>query len=83
MAEDQPKTDPTLRVLTTAGNEPEASLICQRLAEEGIPASQQRSIGGPEWGLSGTRYVYVREADLERARDLLGIGPAGRTDPET
>jgi hypothetical protein len=41
MAEEDPRREPTLRVLTTAENEPEASLICQRLADEDIPATQQ------------------------------------------
>jgi hypothetical protein len=31
----------------------------------------QRSIGGPQWGVSGGQYVYVEAADLDRAREIL------------
>jgi hypothetical protein len=64
--------DDELRVVATVGSEPEAELIRQRLAQAGISAVAQRSIGGPEWGASGSRYVYVRAAELERARAILG-----------
>jgi hypothetical protein len=60
-----------LKVVTSASSEPEAALICARLAEAGIQAMPQRSIGGPEWGWSGARYVYVEEHDLLRAREVL------------
>jgi hypothetical protein len=59
------------RVVTTAENEAEAELILGRLAEAGIHAVAQRAIGGPEWGASGTRYVYVAADDYERAKTLL------------
>lgn len=62
-----------LRVAATASSEPEAELIRQRLAQAGITAIAQRTIGGPEWGASGARYIYVEAADLERARALLGL----------
>lgn len=62
-----------LRVVATATSEPEADLIRQRLAQAGITAVAQRTIGGPEWGASGARYVYVESADLERAQELLGL----------
>jgi hypothetical protein len=61
-----------LEVVATAGSEPEADLIRQRLAEAGVPSISQRSIGGPEWGVSGAQYVYVESAHLERAREVLG-----------
>jgi hypothetical protein len=64
--------DDALRVVATVRSEPEAELIRQRLAQAGISAVAQRSIGGPEWGASGSRYVYVRAAELERARAVLG-----------
>jgi hypothetical protein len=68
---DRRKDDHTLQVAVTAANEAEADLICQRLAQAGIAATSQRSIGGPEWGMSGSRYVYVESEDLDRARELL------------
>lgn len=60
-----------LEVVAVAANEPEAVLLCQRLAEAGIHAIAQRTIGGPEWGSSGSRYVYVDATDAERASNLL------------
>jgi hypothetical protein len=63
-----------LEVVAVAANEPEAALICQRLAEAGIHAIAQRTIGGPEWGHSGSRYVYVDATDAERASNLLEAG---------
>lgn len=59
------------RVVTTAENEAEAELICGRLAEAGIHAVAQRAMGGPEWGASGTRYIYVAAGDYERAKTWL------------
>jgi hypothetical protein len=63
-----------LEVVAVAANEPEAALLCQRLAEAGIHAIAQRTIGGPEWGFSGSRYVYVDATDAERASNLLKAG---------
>jgi hypothetical protein len=63
--------DQDLQVAATAASGAEAELIRQRLEQAGIRAVSQRSIGGPEWGFSGTQYVYVEPADLERARELL------------
>jgi hypothetical protein len=60
-------------VVTTAANEAEAELICSRLAEAGIQGVAQRAIGGPEWGASGSRYIYVAAGDLERAKALLDV----------
>jgi hypothetical protein len=74
MAEDQPRGEPTLQVAATASNGPEADLMCQRLAEAGISAVAQRTIGGPEWGTSGGQYVYVDADDLVRAREILSSG---------
>jgi hypothetical protein len=71
MSDDQPQRDPTLRVAATAGSEAEADLVRQRLAEAGISAVVQRSIGGPEWGASGAQYVYVEAGHLDRAREIL------------
>jgi hypothetical protein len=70
---DGDRQDPgALQVAATAANGAEADLIRQRLAEAGIPAISQRSIGGPEWGVSGAQYVYVDASHLERAREVLG-----------
>lgn len=60
-----------LTVVAVAGSEPEADVICQRLEQAGISAIAQRTIGGPEWGASGSRYVYVRSADEAEARRIL------------
>jgi hypothetical protein len=60
-----------LQVVATAENEAEAELIRGRLAGAGIHAVAQRAIGGPEFGASGSRYVYVAAGDLERAKALL------------
>jgi hypothetical protein len=60
-----------LRAVATAGSEAEAEMICVRLSNSDIHAIQQRSIGGPQWGGSGARYVYVQEQDAERATALL------------
>ena len=58
-------------MVTSVSSEPEAALISARLSEAGIQAISQRSIGGPEWGVSGARDIYVDEHDLVRARELL------------
>jgi len=60
-----------LKVVTSVRSEPEAALVSARLSEAGIQAISQRSIGGPEWGVSGARDVYVEEQDLVRAREVL------------
>jgi hypothetical protein len=74
MTGEDPKDQRRLRVAATAASGAEAELILQRLAEAGIVATSQRSIGGPEWGESGSQYIYVETADLERARELLNTG---------
>jgi hypothetical protein len=73
--------DHTLQVVATASSGAESDLICQRLAEAGIVATSQRSIGGPQWGLSGSQYVYVEPGDVDRAREILGA-PDGLTEDE-
>jgi hypothetical protein len=60
-----------LQIVATASSEAEAEMICTRLLGADIHAIQQRSIGGPQWGASGVRYVYVQEQDAERATELL------------
>jgi hypothetical protein len=71
MAEDHPQRERSLQVAAAAANEAEADLMCQRLAEAGISAISQRSIGGPQWGASGGQYVYVEAEHLARAREIL------------
>lgn len=61
-------------VVATAPGGTEARLICERLLEAGIPAEEQRSIGGPEWGESGARYIRVAPENAQRARELLRAG---------
>jgi hypothetical protein len=60
-----------LAVVAVAGSEPEADVILQRLEQAGISAIAQRTIGGPEWGASGSRYIYVRASDEADARRIL------------
>jgi hypothetical protein len=71
VAESDPRFASARRVVATAANEAEAELFQQRLAQAGIQATFERVIGGPEWGASGARYVYVEATDLERARAVL------------
>jgi hypothetical protein len=71
MAHDDSQEGRELQVVATAANEPEADLIVQRLAQAGITATSQRTIGGPEWGTSGSRNIYVEATQRERARELL------------
>lgn len=73
MADEEPHHSDKLEVVATAGNDAEADLIRQRLAEAGITALAQRSIGGPQWGLPGAQYVYVEADQLERAREILAV----------
>lgn len=60
-----------LKVVATASSEAEADMICSRLLQADIHAVAQRTIGGPEFGFSGSRYVYVDEVDFDRAAALL------------
>jgi len=73
MTEHDSRQDQKLVIVATAGNEAEADVIRQRLEAAAIAAITQRAIGGPEWGASGSRYVYVRTADEARARDILAV----------
>jgi hypothetical protein len=71
-----------LKVVTAVGSQAEAELVCERLQAEGIGALSQRTIGGPEWGASGGRNVYVAEEDLERARAVLAADVGAFSDEE-
>jgi hypothetical protein len=81
MTEDDSQQDRKLVIVATAGNEAEADVIRQRLEAAAIAAITQRAIGGPEWGASGSRYVYVRAADEARARDILAVQDPSPEDP--
>jgi hypothetical protein len=65
-----------LVVVAVAGSEPEAEVISQRLGQSGISAIAQRTIGGPEWGSSGARYIYVSASDEADARRVLDSSDA-------
>jgi hypothetical protein len=71
MADDDPQKPRGLQVVAAASNEPEADLIVQRLAQAGISATSQRTIGSAEWGTSGSQYIYVEATQRERAREVL------------
>jgi Putative prokaryotic signal transducing protein len=59
-----------LNVVATAPNEPDAAIVLGRLEEAGI-----RCVANPPMGTyksaSKTRKIYVREADLQRARAVI------------
>jgi hypothetical protein len=77
MSGTDPMRERGLRVAATAANGAEAELITQRLQAAGIQSVVHRSIGGPEFGEAGPRYVYVEAADVDRAHELLeGTGEA-------
>jgi hypothetical protein len=69
----RPQADGTeqLKILITVTTEAEADLIRGRLLDAGIHAVSQRTIGGPEWGPSGARRVFVSEQELSRAEKVL------------
>ncbi len=71
-----------LKIVTSVASEPEAELVVERLSEAGISAIAQRAIGGPQWGYSGARDVFVGEQDLERARELLASEEGSFSDEE-
>ena len=83
MAEDQPERLPAPQIVATAGSAPEAEMICQILAAEGIPAMQQRLIDNPEFGQAGPRSVLVKASDLQRARDALAMQATPPVGPPT
>jgi hypothetical protein len=64
-----------LVVIASAQNEPEAQMICARLAGAGIDAVYKRGIGAdlPQLGGSGNREVFVDESLAARARELLSV----------
>jgi hypothetical protein len=71
-----------LKIVTAVASEPEAELVVARLQAAGISAIAQRTIGGPEWGFSGARDVFVDEADLQRAHEVLASEKGSFSDEE-
>jgi hypothetical protein len=71
-----------LKIVAGTQNEPQADLIIARLAEIGITAISQLSLGNPEMGSGGGRMIYVEERDVERARELLAIEEQPFSDDE-
>ena len=61
--------------VASAQSEPEAEMICARLAGAGIRGLAKRNIGAdnPEFGVGGTRDVYVDEGVASRAREVLEV----------
>jgi hypothetical protein len=64
-----------LVAIASAQNEPEAEMICARLAGAGIDAVYKRGIGAdlPQLGGGGAREVYVEERLAAQARELLAV----------
>jgi hypothetical protein len=59
--------------LTVVSSDLEAETICSLLRDEGIEcASRGTDLSGSAWGARGWTEVVVAEADLPRARELLG-----------
>lgn len=71
-----------LKIVTTVASEPEAELVRERLLAADIHAISQRTIGGPEWGFSGARDVFVTARDLDRAREVLNADEGSFSDQE-
>jgi hypothetical protein len=71
-----------IKILTSVGSTAEADMVIALLEEAGIHTMPQRAIGGPEFGLSGARDVWVEEDDLERAREVLQASEGAISDEE-
>jgi regulator of sirC expression with transglutaminase-like and TPR domain len=71
-----------LKIVTTVSSEAEAELVRDRLLAADIHAISQRTIGGPEWGFSGARDVFVDARDLERAHEVLEADEGSFSDEE-
>ena len=71
-----------LEIVTTVSSEAEAELVRERLLAADIHAISQRTIGGPEWGYSGARDVFVSARDLDRAREVLKADEGSFSDEE-
>lgn len=55
--------------VTSVGNDNEAHVVVERLAEAGIHAWPSGLVGRG----SAKRDIYVEDADLDRARSVLGV----------
>jgi hypothetical protein len=71
-----------LEIVTTVSSEAEAEMVINRLLAADIHALAQRTIGGPEFGSSGSRSVLVDAKHLERARGLLASEEGAFSDEE-
>ena len=71
-----------LKVVASVSSEPEAEMVRDRLLAAGIHAISQRTIGGPQWGFSGARDVFVNARDLERAHEVLKTEEGSFSDEE-
>ena len=60
-----------LKVVASVSSEAEAEMVRDRLLAADIHAIAQRTIGGPQWGFSGARDVFVNARDLDRADEVL------------
>jgi hypothetical protein len=71
-----------LTIVTTVSSEAEAESVRERLLAADIYAISQRTIGGPEWGFSGARDVFVNARDLGRAHEVLEADEGSFSDEE-
>jgi len=71
-----------LEIVTTVSSEAEAEMVIDRLLAADIHALAQRTIGGPQWGPSGVRSVFVDAKDVQRARELLASDEGAFSDEE-
>jgi hypothetical protein len=69
-----------LKIVTTVSNELEAEIVVGRLAEAGIHCMQ--SGGALRPGVGGGCSVYVEEADLDRAHEVLKADEGGFDEEE-
>jgi hypothetical protein len=63
--------EPAWALLTNAANEPEAELLVQLVAQEGIPVYFQRPPGHDPLFIAGMCELLVPEERLAEARELL------------
>jgi hypothetical protein len=60
-----------LKLVISVGSGAEAEMVCDRLREAGIDAVAKGDLSGYARAV-GTHDVFVEDADLERARAVLG-----------
>jgi hypothetical protein len=60
-----------LRIVATAGNETEAEMIAEWLAEAGIRSMPQMSSRGIRLGAAAERDIYVDADDYDRALEVI------------